>query len=162
MFRVDSRFEIHIPPFPGDHARKAQHFHFVEQCFNVPLWHIQVLPKAAGEEDFQRWNCYLAVRASDALGILLGQCWERAKLHVVLPQYITRADSVSMARCSALWECRVHGQDNATAWMFDTSLGSFVDPEFELLEAANVQKVAARWRDSEIADVDLRPESWRP
>ena len=161
MFRVDSRFEIHIPPFPGDPGRKAQHFHFVEQCFNVPLWHIQVLPKAVGEDDFQRWSCYLALRASDALGILLGQGWESTKLNVVLPQYLTRTDSIAMARCSALWECRVNGRDNATALMFDTSLGSFVDPEFELLETANVQRVAVRWRDSEIVDVNLHAEFGR-
>lgn len=152
MFRVDSRFEIHIPPLPWDQDRKAQYFHFVEQCFNVPLWHIQVLPKAIGEDDFQRWSCYLAVRASDALGILLGEGWESTKLHVVLPQYITRANSIAMTRCTALWECRVIGRDNETALMFDTGLGSFVDPELELLETAGVQRVAVRWRDLEAAE----------
>ena len=156
MFRVDSRSEIHIPPFPGDEDQKVQQFHIVEQCFNVPLWHIQVLPKAIGEDDFQRWNCYLAARASDALGILRGQCWERTKLHVVLPQYLTRTASIAMARCSALWECRVNGQSNSVALMFDTNLGSFVDPEFELLETASVQRTAVRWMDSEIVGMDLR------
>jgi len=161
MFRVDSRFEIHIPPFPGDQGQKVQQFHFVEQCFNVPLWHIQVLPRAVGEDDFQRWSCYLAARASDALGILLGQRWESTKLHVVLPQYLIRTDSIALARCSALWECRVNGRSNSAALMFDTSLGSFVDPEFEVIESANVQRTAIRWRDSEIAGVDLHAQSKR-
>lgn len=155
MFRVDSRSEIHIPPFPGDEDQKVQQFHIVEQYFNVPLWHIQVLPKAIREDDFQRWNCYLAARASDALGILIGQCWERARLHVVLPQYLTRTDSIAMARCSALWECSV-GQSSSVALMFDTNLGSFVAPDFELLETAGVQRTAVRWMDSEIVGRDLR------
>lgn len=158
MFRVDSRFEIHIPPFPGDEDHKLQQFHFVQQCFNVPLWHIEVRPKAVGNDDYPRWTCFLAARASDALGILMGQSWESTKLHVVLPHYITRTASIAMARCSALWECRINSQDNATALMFDTNLGSFVDPELGLLETTSVQRVAVRWRDSEILDVKLHDE----
>ena len=151
MFRVDSRFEIHVPPFPGDQGQNVQHFHFVEQCFNMPIWHIQVLPTALTGDDFQRWSCYLAARASDALGILLGQQWESTKLHVVLPPYLNRTDSIAMTRCSALWECTVNGQSDATALMFDTGLGSFVDPEFEVVEMTDVKRTAIRWRDSESA-----------
>lgn len=149
MFRVDNRFEVYVPPFFEQDGAGVRQFQLVEQCFNVPLWHIQVLPRKRAEDDFQRWSCYLVARACDALGVLLGQKWEQVKLHVVLPQYMTRGDSLKMARCTALWECEVSGQEGLIAWSFDTDIGSFVDSEFEPLDPARVKKVAARWTDSD-------------
>lgn len=148
MFCTDSRFEVYVPPFLEEGEAHIRQFQLVEQCFNVPLWHIQVLPRKEAEDDFQRWSCYLVARACDALGVLLGQKWEQVKLHVVLPQYMTRTDSIAMARCTALWECEVGDQEGQIAWLFETDIGSFMDPEFEFLDSARVKKVAARWTDS--------------
>jgi hypothetical protein len=92
----------------------------------------------------------LVVRAGDALGVLLGQQWERVKLHVVLPEYMTRTNSIKMSRCTALWECSV-GDELQVAWQFDTTLGSFVEPEFGELDVSRVRKREIRWRDPEIA-----------
>lgn len=148
MFRADSRFEIYVPPFLEQDGVESKQFQLVEQCFNVPLWHVQVLPRKEDAGDFQRWSCYLVARACDALGVLLNQKWESTRLHVVLPQYMTRTDSISMARCTALWECEVGDQTGQVAWLFETNIGSFVDPEFEILEPASVRRIAARWTDS--------------
>lgn len=150
MFRVDSRFEIHMPPFLESESAELRQFHLVEQCFNVPLWHVQVLPRAA-EDELQRWSCYLVVRAGDALGILVGQQWERVKLHVVLPEYMTRTNSIKMSRCTALWECRT-GEKGKVAWQFDTALGSFIDPEFGEFDVSRVMRRQIRWRDPDTAN----------
>lgn len=162
MFRVDSRFEIHIPPFFEGDDQTLKQFHLVEQCFNVPLWHIQVLPQAVEKDDFQRWSCYLVTRATDALGVLRGQQWEGVVLHVVLPKYMTRTDSIAMARCTAIWECRVAGKSDQVVLLFDTPLGAFVDPEFDLLDASSVSKVAVRWIDPGIEGVDPCPTTVQP
>ncbi|MGJ7572941.1 hypothetical protein ACSFBX_20600 [Variovorax sp. RB2P76] len=148
MFRVDSRFEIQIPPFFEEDG-KQQQFLLVEQCFNVPLWHLQVLPKVAAEDEFRRWVCYLVARTSDALGILLAQPWASVKLHVVLPQYMTRTDSIEMTRCTELWECKVRGQDDHVAWLIETDLGPFVDAEFQISDPAEIEKIPVRWTDSQ-------------
>ncbi|MET3479459.1 hypothetical protein [Variovorax atrisoli] len=150
MFRVDSRFEIYMPPFLQNEGAELRQFHLVEQCFNVPLWLVQVLPRVA-EGEFQRWSCYLAMRAGDAFGILAGQRWERAKLHVVLPEYMTQTPSIKMSKCTALWECNV-GENRQVAWQFDTALGSFIDPEFGELDISTVKTREIRWRDPDIAE----------
>lgn len=146
MFRVDSRFEIHFPAIPQEKGAKAQQFHLVEQCFNDPLWHVQVLPRTS-QQGFQRWCCYLVSRAGDALGILEGQNWEQAKVHVVLPEYMTQSGSIRMSRCTALWECSM-GEEQQSAWQFDTPLGSFIDPEFGVFDIATVRKREIRWQDT--------------
>jgi hypothetical protein len=145
MFRADSRFEIHIPPFLEKEEGQSRQFQLVEQCFNVPLWHIQVLPRKMNDDDFQRWSCYLVARACDALQVLLSQEWEGVRLHVVLPQYMTDLDSISLARCTALWECEVDKRAGQPAWLFETDIGSFVDPEFETLDPTSVKKTERRW-----------------
>lgn len=91
------------------------------------------------------------VRAGDALGILVGQQWERVKLHVVLPEYMTGTNSIKMSRCTALWECRT-GEKGQVAWQFDTALGSFIDPEFEEFDVSRVMRRQIRWRDPDIAN----------
>lgn len=149
MFRVDSRFEIYMPSFLNDESVDVRQFRLVEQCFNVPLWHVQVLPRVAKDE-FQRWSCYLAVRAGDALGILVGQQWERVKVHVVLPEYMTRTSSIEMPRCTALWECVTW--DQQVAWQFDTVMGSFVDPDVGEFDLSRVKRRKIRWRDPDLED----------
>jgi hypothetical protein len=158
MFCVDSRFEIHIPPFFEGDGQTLQQFHLVEQCFNVPLWHIQVLPPATKPDDFQRWSCFLVARTVDAIGFLQGNQWEKAMLHVVLPMYMTRTDSIAMARCTAIWECLVEEQSGQVALVFDTNLGSFADPDVGLLETTSMKKIAAKWMDPEASSVGKHPQ----
>jgi hypothetical protein len=153
MFSADGRSEIYVPPVLGHEEDRRRHFQLVEQCFNVPLWHVEVLPRKATEEDFQRWSCYLVARARDVLDVVLGQAWVGVKLHVVLPKYMTRTGSIALARCTALWECETDEKDGAVAWLFETDLGAFVDPEFEILDPARVKKIAARWTESERIEV---------
>lgn len=147
MFRVDNHFEVYTPPFLNEEDVDVRHFRLVEQCFNVPLWHVQVLPRVAKDE-FQRWSCYLVVRAGDALGILVGQQWERVKVHVVLPEYMTRTSSIKMLRCTALWECL--SRDQQVALQFETVIGSFIDPEVGEFDLSKLKGRKIRWRDPEI------------
>lgn len=148
MFIADSRFEIHIPPFLEECGSTHQQFQVVEQCFNVPLWHIQVLPRITYEDEFQRWRCYLASRGRDALTILSAQLWENTKLHVVLPPYMTGTASIAMSRCFALWDCRRKKGRGDLALLFDTTAGSFIDPEFEV-NALEVERIDCLWQDPE-------------
>jgi len=146
MFRVDSRFEIHIPPFLYDEEPPLRQFQVVEHCFNVPLWYVRVLPRITAEDDFQQWHCFLVVRAKDAIDILASQLWEGVKVHVLLPEYMTASGSMALTRCTSLWECETLQKSGRLVWLFETDLGSFVDPEFDELEPSQFKKRAMRWQ----------------
>ena len=149
MFRSEQAFELTNPVLRAL-SPDVRQFHLVEQVFEVPLWSARVLPvrtaDAGGDDRF--WSRYLATRPDVILGVIAGKQWERAVLHVVLPGYMTKDGTLSLARCSALWEACSHSDEQHFTWLFETDLGSFVDPQYGV-ELNVSRKLDLRWRDAE-------------
>lgn len=144
MFRVDDKFRIGTPTVFQSTGSVVQGFRAVEQCFDLPLWHIHVLPFASDSDESSRWIRMLTSSAVDALDILLGK-WQAVKVNILIPEYLSCGGEMQFARCSALWECRGPDGDDMPVWLFETDQGTFIDPEFDLLQPNKVDRLALRW-----------------
>lgn len=153
MFRVQSRFEI-----PGEHLGPGEHdYHVVQQGVELPLWNASVLPRCAPDVDpgFRLWERYLATTTEMMLRILDDAQPQRARLHVLLPGYMTQDHSLTLTRCLSIWEGRAvndvhHPQDvHHLVWMFETELGWFVDPLCGVQGPGAAIRHTVRWQDTE-------------
>jgi hypothetical protein len=161
MFRAHSRFELPVPRFlqePGSTERK---FVLVEQCLNVPLWHLQVRPQAPPDSDeIQCSSLYLATQVEEVLKVL-AQDWASSKVHVLLPAYMTASGAPALAPCLAIWEYRTIDGNPGPVWLFDTDAGSFRDPGQDGVEMKDLKQWALRWQapalPAETPDEDVRP-----
>ncbi|MET3384191.1 hypothetical protein [Variovorax paradoxus] len=145
MFRVQGQFEL-ANSVLNAMAPGIQHFHLVEQVFEVPLWIIKVRQPASFGEEQPRWTRFLATRAADACGIATSMQWERSRVHVLLPGYMTTHGMPVLARCAALWECSAADDVGRITWLFETDLGPFVDPQDEV-PLNKAEKSTLRWKD---------------
>jgi hypothetical protein len=145
MFSVDERFELGMPTLLQEEG--VRRFWVVEQCFNHPLWQIHVLSPSSGEEgEVPCWTRLLVTRTSDALGVLLGEKWERAEAYLILPSYMTGRQGPLLTKCSAVWECEGARNEGRATWLLETDLGEYVDPHHGV-KLANAKRVALRWTD---------------
>ena len=153
MFRVHQHFEI-LDGFsgPGEH-----HYHVVQQALELPLWTVRVLPVAepSVDPDLRVWNRYLATQTEMILQVVNDPQSERVRLHVLLPDYMTQDNSLTLTRCLSIWEGRAvndvnYPQDvHHLVWMFETDLGWFVDPVCGVQGLDDATKHLVRWKDRE-------------
>ncbi|UVH57179.1 hypothetical protein NWF24_30800 [Variovorax paradoxus] len=153
MFRVQEQFEL-VSSALSAMAPGVQHFHLVEQVFEVPLWLVKVRPSTPSIGERVRWNCYLATRAADACGIVLSGQWAQSRVHVLLPGYMTADGMPTLARCDALWECCAIGRQEQISWLFETDHGLFIDPQDEEISLSSANKTL-RWKDFENGRAEL-------
>lgn len=146
MFRTHSRFEIPIPKFLQEPGFTERKFVLVEQCLNVPMWHLQVLPKAPPDSDeIQCSSLYLATDVEEVLKVLALD-WESSKVNVLLPGYMTASKSTALAKCLAIWEYRTSDVKMPPIWLFDTDIGNFRDPAQNGVDLKDAKKFALRWQ----------------
>ncbi|WP_139237652.1 hypothetical protein [Variovorax sp. OV329] len=127
MFKVDARYQVELP-FLLAEENSAQHW-VIEQCFNHPLWQIQVLsPTSKHGKKSQFWTRLLVTSADHALGVLLGEAWECAEATLVVPGYMNGSGGPVLAKCIAIWECEDVHSKGRTAWLVHTDQGDFMDP----------------------------------
>lgn len=107
-------------------------FGVVEHLLNVPLWIVQAMPmpdsEVAEADDGRLWERYL-VSDSEVLGeMIASQRWEKFQLHVVLPGYVTGHASLSIERCTSIWNAIVSvGDEDYPTWFFETESRGFFD-----------------------------------
>ena len=147
MFLTNSRFELSISPFLQERGVTDRRFVLVEQCLFVPLWHIQVVPRVPLDSDeIQCSTLYLVTQVEDVLK-MLSLDWESSKVHVLLPGYMAKSDSLTLGKCLGIWECRTAGDDTRPRWLFETDLGSFADPsQDDGVDPKDLKKFALRWQ----------------
>ena len=147
MFLTHTRFELPISRFSQDPRITERRFVVVEQCLNVPLWHLQVTPEAPpGSSESQCSTLYLATQVEDVVKVLSVD-WASSKVHVLLPDYMGKSDSPALAKCLAIWECRVSKRDPRPRWLFETDAGSFADPtQDDGVDLKRLKKFALRWQ----------------
>jgi hypothetical protein len=150
MFLTNSRFEFSIPPFLQAPRVTERRFVLVEQCLNVPLWHIQVVPKAPQDSnEIQCSTLYLATHVEEVLKVL-SLDWQSSKVHVLLPDYMTQSDSPALAKCLVIWEYRTADGDTRPHWLFETNIGTFADPsQDDGVARKDLKKFALRWQAAE-------------
>ena len=150
MFLTNNRFELPLTRFVQDPRLTERRFVLVEQCLNVPLWHLQVVPKAPpGSDDMQCSTLYLATHVEEVLKVL-SLDWASSKVHVLLPDYMGKPDSPTLAKCLAIWECRASKRDTRPRWLFETDVGSFADPsQDDGVDPKDLKKFALRWQAAE-------------
>ena len=146
MFRVRGEFEF-VNSVPSALGPGIQHFHLVEQVFEVPLWIIKVRPSASFGEEPTRWTRFLATRAVEACAIAAGPQWGQSEVHVLLPGYMTAQSNPVLTRCAEFWECSAADDDRLISWLFETDLGPFVDPQDEV-SLDDAKRTTLRWQDS--------------
>ena len=150
MFRANSRFELPIPQFLQEPGFTERQFVLVEQCLNVPLWHLQLMPKTLpGSDEMQCTTLFLATQVEEVLEVLAVD-WASSKVHILLPDYMGKSDSPALARCQAIRECRVSKRDPRPRWLFETDAGSFADPtQDDGVDLKKLKKFALRWQAAE-------------
>ena len=147
MFLTHTRFELPISRFSQDPRITERHFVVIEQCLNLPLWHLQLMPKAPpGSSDSQCSTLYLATEMETVVKVLSVD-WASSKVHVLLPDYLGKSGSPALARCLAIWECRVSKRDPRPRWLFETDAGSFADPsQDDSVDLKKLKKFALHWQ----------------
>lgn len=150
MFLTNTRFEFPISRFSQDPKITERRFVVVEQCLSIPLWHLQVTPKAPpGSRESQCSTLYLATQVEDVVKVLSVD-WASSKVHIVLPGYMGKSDSLALAKCLAIWECRASKRDTRPRWLFETDEGSFADPsQDDGVDPKDFRKFALRWQAAE-------------
>jgi hypothetical protein len=119
-----------------------QRYRIAEQCLNLPLWRLEVLPHARPEEPSPLWRTLLAGTTDDALDMLLCGEWKHAKVSVVLPAYMTDKPLASYAVCKAIWACS--DRQGKVARLLETDQGSFIDVPSEV-DPASTRKTKPLW-----------------
>lgn len=144
MFRVDQNFKMDLQRVLQTQGKMTQEFRLVEQCLNLPLWHIRVLPKGAKRDEPVRWIRILTSSATDALSVLAGE-WHAERVSVVIPEYLTGTGEVEFGKCTALWECGSHEDEHPPLMLCETDRGAFVEPDLDQLTPEDLRKVVLRW-----------------
>jgi hypothetical protein len=153
MLRVEDCFEWRDSVLRA-RAPQCRQYHVVEQVFERPLWFARVLPMQELEPagDLRCWRRYISSSTRGLLGIVTSPDWERAQVHVMLPDFMSAHGDVKLTRCTGIWDAVTTGGPARSTWVFETDCGAFTDPEFGL-DLRAVRRDALCWRDCE-ADWD--------
>lgn len=106
MFFLQECFEVERHAVLRAAEPDLRQYRIVEQCLNLPLWRMEVLPHAEPGGASPLWRTLIAGTTDDALDVLLSGEWQRVRVNVVLPAYVTQSTESTYAICTAIWSCR--------------------------------------------------------
>ncbi|WP_445288673.1 hypothetical protein [Variovorax atrisoli] len=149
MLRVEDSFEFKDVAL-SVLSPQLRHYHVVEQVFERPLWITQVYPAADHEDAAGEacWRRFVSSSMKGLLGIVLNPEWDRVRVYAVLPGFMVQGDDLQLIRCSEIWEAVSIDPPSRPTWIFDTTIGTFADPEFGL-ELLSARRKSLRWKDFE-------------
>lgn len=154
MFFLQDCFEVERHAVLRAAEPDLRQYRIAEQCLNLPLWRIEVLPHAQPRDASPLWRTFIAGTTDDALDVLLSGEWQGVRVNVVLPAYVTRSTDSIYAICTAIWSCRDHqGREGR---QLVTNQGSFIEFPDEI-NSETTRRTRQLWapRDT-LKDPDLK------
>jgi hypothetical protein len=148
MFRVEQRFEVQDPVLLS-FAPDARQYHIVEQVLDVPLWRVEVMNSVENGKYIKKnervWEQYLISQTSAAVAFANSRKLAKTKISVIVPAYLTQSRNPELAVCKSIWEACALDDSKHLGWIFETSIGTFSDPQYGL-EIKNSKKIKAHWK----------------
>jgi hypothetical protein len=148
MFRVEQRFEVQDPLLLS-FAPDTRQYHIVEQVLDVPLWRVDVMNSVENGKYIKKnervWDQYLISQTGATVEFANSRRLAKTKISVILPAYLTKSGNSELAICKSIWEACSLDDPKHLGWIFETSIGSFSDPQYGL-EVKNSKKIKSHWK----------------
>ncbi len=127
MFIANEHARVNVPVRLFGVDAGDSYYQLFERMGGGLVWIVKVMDKQDAEDEVGLWQTvFVSDPVVHALGLLSLERWAHRNLYVILPEYMTGSDRMTMALCLAIWRCEEPDVEQG-CWVYETDAGTFVD-----------------------------------